>query len=99
MKLVAKAMIVRSQEHVLRPACAADENRLAVHAEEAAASGVEFRRDFAEAEVHALFVGFDALLDEVDSESLKMRFAHLVRPPRLRIVDVECGELRWREHN
>ena len=55
--LVAQAVLVGAQQHVLRPAGAANENGLAVDAEEAAAVGGQLGGDFANAEVDALFVG------------------------------------------
>ena len=69
--LVAQAIVVGAQQHVLRPAGAANQNRLAVHAKEAAAVGCEFRRDFANAEVDALFVGLSALSTESSASGVR----------------------------
>ena len=67
-ELVAKAAVVGAQQHVLRPARAANENRLAIHAKEAAAVGCQFGSDFADAEVDALFVGGVPFGGEADCE-------------------------------
>ena len=96
-ELVAQAVLIGAQQHVLRPAAAANQNALAVHAEETAAVGREFRGDFADAEVHALLVGHLACDAEAHGEALQMRLAHLVRPPELGIVNAQLRELLGRE--
>ena len=50
-ELVTQALVVGAQQHVLRPACAANQNRLAVYAKQTAAVGGEFRCDLADAEI------------------------------------------------
>src|ERR1700757_3540600 len=64
MDLVAKAVIVGPQQHVLGPSGPADENGLAIHAKEATAIRREFGGNFSKPEVDALFIGFDSLLCE-----------------------------------
>ena len=91
-ELVAKPLVVGAQQHILRPACTANQNRFAVHAKQPAAVGGELRRDFANAEVHALFVGDVPVGGEADSEVLEVRLAHLARPPRLWILQREGQE-------
>ena len=92
-ELVAKALIIGAQQHILRPACAANQNRFAIDAEEAAAVGGQLRRDFANAVVHALLIGCLAFSVETDGQVLEVRFAHLARPPRLWILYAKGREL------
>src|ERR1700675_910908 len=73
MDLVAKAVIVGPQQHVLRPPSAANENGLSIHAKEAAAVRCEFGSDFSNSEVDALFICLDSLLCKADREALEVR--------------------------
>ena len=99
MELVAKAVIVGPQQHVLRPPCAANENGLAIHAKEATAVRCEFRSDLSKSEVDALFICLDSLLCKADREALEVRVAHLVRPPRFRILHMQRGQLLRRQYH
>ena len=98
MELVAKAMIVGPQQHVLGPPGTANENRLAIHPKEATTIRCEFRSDFSNSEVDALFIRLDSLLCKADREVLKVRVAHLVRPPWLRVLHMQRGHLFRRQH-
>ena len=85
---------IGAQQHVLRPASAADEDGFAVDAEEAAAAvSCKFRGDFADAELDGLLVHRLPLAAEAHGESLKVRIAHLPGPPELRIMDAQLREL------
>ena len=92
-ELIAQPVIVGAQEHVLRPAGAANEDRLAIDAEEAAAGGCEFGSDLADAEI-ALSCSSEAWSPvwEADGEAFEMRLAHLVGPPEFRIVRCAARE-------
>ncbi len=98
MELVAKAVIVGPQQHVLGPPGTANENRLAIHAKEATAVRCEFRSDFSNSEVDALFICLDSLLCKADREALKVRVAHLVRPPWFRVLHMQRGQLLRRQY-
>jgi hypothetical protein len=92
-ELVAQAVLIGAQQHILRPAAATNKNAFAVHAEETAAVGREFRGDLAESEVYALLIRGLALNAEAHVEALQMRLAHLARPPGLGIANVQLRKL------
>src|SRR6185503_16791009 len=92
-ELIAQPVFVCAEEHVLRPTGAADENGLAIHAEEAAAICGELGSNFTNAEADALFIRGAALYGEADGEAFKVRVAHLARPPELWTLYSESREL------
>ncbi len=82
-ELIAQPVAIGAEQHVLRPSGAADEDRLAVHAEEAAARGCELGSNFADSELNCLFVRDLALRVGFNGKRFKMRLAHLPGPPEL----------------
>ena len=92
-ELIAQAVVIGAQQHILRPAAATNQDGLAVHAEETAAVGRQFRGDLTESEVHALLIGGLALNAEAHGEALEMRLAHLAGPPGFGIANMQLWKL------
>jgi hypothetical protein len=92
-KFVAQALRLLTHQHVLRPPCAADKNRLAIDVKESIALVGEFGSDLPYAELDGFFVGHFPVDCKAQSQVLEMRCAHRIRPPDLRIADLQLREL------
>ena len=72
---------LRTEEHVGRPAAAADQNPSAVDSEEAATLRRRLRGDLSNAEPQTLRIGHASALDELERQRVELRLAELYRPP------------------
>ena len=96
-ELIAQTILIGAQQHILRPATAANQNRLSVYAEELAPAGRVLRRDFANPEIDALLIRNLVIRGETHCQPFQVRLAHLRRPPRMRIAQAQHGKLFRRE--
>src|SRR5712692_5677322 len=92
-EFVFEALRVFAKHHVGRPAAAADQDVLAVDVEGTSADRVQIGSDFADAEV-----GFSSITDftvdvKFHGQRIKIRFAHLCRPPQARTGEDELRKL------
>src|SRR5689334_2467547 len=87
------ALRLRPEEHVRRPAAAADQNALAVDAEKSAALRSRLRCDFPNTKTLALLIGDATVLHELDVERVQLWRAELEGPPKPRVREVQSGRV------
>ena len=76
------AGLIDAEHHVRGPAATADEDRFAVHFEEAIAVGGQLGIGLHDAERDGLFVGGRTFVgDKFERELVEIRLAHLIGPP------------------
>ncbi len=80
-----------AQEHVLRPACAANQDRLAVDAEQPKPFPVNSERDLPNPELTGSSSQTSAALNKAQCHVLQMRLTHQIRPPHIGFCTFNCG--------
>ena len=82
-----------AEEHVGSPASAANQDALPVHAKQQVALRVQFRSDLADPEPDRLNIRHHISDREAHGKIVKIRFAHLFRPPEPGIFDAELRKI------
>src|SRR3981081_1023335 len=88
-KLVFQTLRRFEQHHVGRPAGASNENAFSVHLEKKGILLVYFRSDFPDAKLRFQLIGRGVVHFEFQIKRVKVRCAHLRRPPEVWIGDVK----------
>ena len=87
-----KALRVLAQQHVGRPAAAANKNLLSVYHKRTPVRRKQLRRDVADAETCVRFVGSLVVHIEFQVQAIKIRGPHLCRPPQAWVSEIQLGK-------